>query len=140
MIKITKISNPTLKNNFHIEPPIYLVSGIVNWRLTTKPNVWYPPTDVYETDKNIIVRVEVAGMNENDFSIGIHQNILVISGVRRESSTSRSFHQIEIHFGEFYADIEIPIPIERENIEASYQDGFLLVILPKLRTKQINIT
>ena len=66
--------NPTLPDNAD-----YV---IVNWRISSNPHTWRPPTDVYEREDSIIVRVEIAGMNEKDFAISLDQNTLVIRGVR----------------------------------------------------------
>ena len=119
--------------------PYYYISGIVNWHLTPRPNVWRPPTDVYETEDRIIVRVEVAGMHDGEFTVNFDQGILIISGTRPEMSEKKTFHQMEIHFGEFLSEIEIPVPVDLERIEAAYQDGFLRISLPKALPKQIKI-
>jgi HSP20 family molecular chaperone IbpA len=54
----------------------------IGWQVNIHSYSWSPPTDVYETDVSFVVRVEVAGMRESDFSINIDKNFLVISGVR----------------------------------------------------------
>ncbi len=117
----------------------YYVSGLVNWHITGKPNVWHPPTDVYETDEKIVVRVEIAGMREGEVSVNFDRHILSINGIRPEVTEKRAFHQMEIFFGEFSSDIEIPVPIDTAQIQAEYQDGFLRVFLPKAATKNIQI-
>jgi len=119
--------------------PFYYVTGIVNWNLTPRPNVWRPPTDVFETEDRIIVRVEIAGMHDGEFSVNFDQGILMISGSRPEVSEKKTFYQMEIHFGEFLAEVDIPTPIALDRIEAAYQDGFLRITLPKALPKQIKI-
>ena len=59
----------------------------VSWQV--RSNIWSPPTDVYETDKSYIVRVEIAGMREEDFEVAFENHTLHISGVRPDSSTRR---------------------------------------------------
>ena len=117
----------------------YYVSGLANWHITGKPNVWHPPTDVYETDEKIVIRVEVAGMREGDVSVNFDHHILSINGSRPEIAEKRAFHQMEIFFGEFSTDIEIPVAIDTDHIQAEYQDGFLHVFLPKAAPKKIQI-
>ena len=114
---------------------------IVNWRVTSSshPRAWRPPTDVYELEDRIVVRVEVAGMNENDFSLNLDQNILTIQGVRSDSSERRAYHQMEINFGEFITSVELTIPIDSEKVRAEYQNGFLWIYLPKAPPKTIKI-
>jgi HSP20 family protein len=112
---------------------------IVNWRIPTHPHTWRPPTDVYEREESVVVRVEIAGMNENEFSISLDQNILAIHGVRQDTNERRAYHQMEINFGEFLTTIEIQALIDVEHVSAEYQNGFLWVLLPKAQPKIINI-
>lgn len=117
----------------------YLNNGLIHWRVSMRPHLWRPATDLFELEDRYIVRVEVAGMNEKDFSISMDQNVLTIRGARPDSSERRAFHQMEIQYGEFITQVEIPNNIERDRVEAEYQDGFLRVILPKAQPKQIRI-
>jgi len=112
---------------------------IVNWRVSTRPRVWRPPTDVYEHDDKIVVRVEIAGMNENDFVLSLDQNILTVRGIRPDVTERRAYHQMEINFGEFATAVEILVPIDSEHVRAEYQNGFLWITLPKTQPKQIKI-
>ncbi len=41
-------------------------------------SIWTPPTDVYETEENLIVKVEVAGMREDDFEVSVEDQVLII--------------------------------------------------------------
>lgn len=125
--------------NSSSERSTYVVTSILNWRFGIRPNTFHPPTDLYETDDKIVVRVEVAGVNDNDFSIIFDQNILTVSGIRNESPERKAYHQMEIHFGEFFTSIEIPVPIEKDRIEALYENGFLWVYLPKATPKEVRI-
>jgi HSP20 family protein len=101
----------------------------VSWQV--RSTIWSPPTDVYETDKAYIVRVEVAGMREEDFEVAIENQILHISGVRPDSSARRAYHQMEIRFGKFATSISLPGLVDIEQSHAEYKDGFLTVTLPK---------
>lgn len=112
---------------------------IVNWRITSRPRTWRPPTDVYEHDDKIVVRVEVAGMNESDFELSLDQNILTVRGVRSDVTERRAYHQMEINFGEFATSVELLIPIDSEHVRAEYLNGFLWVFLPKAQPKYIKI-
>jgi HSP20 family molecular chaperone IbpA len=111
----------------------------IGWQVNIHSYSWSPPTDVYETDVSFVVRVEVAGMRESDFSINIDKNFLVISGVRVDAQERRSYHQMEIRFGEFSSGVELPHGVNFDKAEAEYEDGFLTVILPKLVPTGIKI-
>jgi len=114
-------------------------SGANRGRNGMRPHVWRPPTDVFETDDAIVVRVEVAGMDEAEISIVLHDRFLVIHGVRQDVSERRSYHQMEISFGEFMTEIELPAPIIAEEVVAEYKCGFLKVTLPQERPQRIYV-
>lgn len=111
----------------------------IGWQVNLHPYSWSPPTDVYETDAGFIVRVEVAGMREADFSIGVEKNFLVISGVRVDVQERRAYHQMEIRFGEFSTAVEIPPAVDVNRADAEYEDGFLTVVLPKLKPAAVKV-
>jgi HSP20 family protein len=90
-----------------------------------------PPTDVYETEDCIEVRVEVAGMKPDDFQLALTDQTLVITGVRQDSSNKRAYQQMEISWGEFRTEVYLPMAVKTDQITATYQDGFLIVNLPK---------
>ena len=135
MITVSLKSNPR-RNSPKPDTSDYV---LVNWRITSHSPTWRPPTDVYEREDSVVVRVEIAGMNENDFSITLDQNILSIRGVRPDTNERRAYHQMEINFGEFQTAVELMIPIDIEHIQAEYQNGFLWVVLPKAQPKVIKI-
>ena len=113
------------------------VSRTVGWHVTT--SVWSPPTDVYETDVEFVVRVEIAGIEETDLDVSFENGILVISGVRPDVPERRAYHQMEIHFGKFSTSIGIPGPIDLDHSTAEYKDGFLSVRMPKARATDVKI-
>jgi len=111
----------------------------IGWQVGIHSYAWSPPTDVYETDASFVVRLEVAGMRQSDFSIDVEDNFLIITGVRSESPEKRLYHQMEIRFGEFSTAIEIPAGADVSKAQADYEDGFLNVVIPKIKPTTINI-
>lgn len=109
----------------------------INWRV--RSSVWSPPTDVYETEEGFVVRLEIAGMREEDFEVAMEASLLTVSGVRPDINERRAFHQMEIWFGRFEIAIEIPVPIDVEASLAEYRDGFLMINLPRLDSKQLKV-
>ncbi|MEJ2597158.1 MAG: Hsp20/alpha crystallin family protein [Anaerolineales bacterium] len=114
-------------------------SGSLRWRFIVRTPTWRPPTDVFEIEQAYVVRVEVAGMKEDDFTIELDQNVLSIHGVRADLPERRAYHQMEIYFGEFGIEMELPGTVIANQVQATYQDGFLRVILPKARPRQVQI-
>jgi HSP20 family protein len=111
---------------------------------------WRPPTDVYETDDSVVVKVEIAGMEEGDavftskFTISLSDRNLTISGVRRDplpesQALTLSYQQMEIRYGEFETEVYLPWAIVEEEIEATYEDGFLRVVLPKAKAQKLPV-
>jgi HSP20 family protein len=111
----------------------------IGWQVSIHSYAWNPPTDVFETEASFVVRLEVAGMRQSDFSIDVEDNFLVISGVRSESLERRTYHQMEIRFGEFSSAIEIPTGADVSKAQADYEDGFLNVVIPKIKPTVLNI-
>jgi len=107
----------------------FIASG--RWLLVRRHQLWSPPTDVYETDKCVVVKVEIAGMRREDFHVVLSGHTLTISGTRRDPAAKLGYHQMEIRYGEFASQVHIPGSIVQERIEASYENGFLSVILPR---------
>jgi HSP20 family protein len=139
MVEITFKSDPLHLSHYNPEEPQYR-NPEIHWHIYTRPLVWRPPTDVYETEDIIVVRVEIAGMREADFNVSLEERILTIHGVRPDTSERRAYHQMEIPFGEFSTEVELPSAVIVDEIEASYRDGFLKIILPKARPHHIQIT
>jgi len=100
---------------------------------------WCPPTDVYEAENMLNVRVEIPGLRENEFTIELNGRILSIHGVRQDLNERRAYHQMEIRFGEFNIELELPFHVDADQVEAVYSNGFLRVRLPKAQPRQISI-
>ena len=111
----------------------------VGWQVQVRSGVWSPPTDVYETDSNYVVRVEVAGMREDGFDISVEDKFLMISGSRPDVPERRAYQQMEIRFGKFESVVGLPGPIDIEASRAEYKEGFLTVTLPKAKPNHIQI-
>jgi HSP20 family protein len=109
------------------------------WVSARQHKIWRPPTDVYETDDCIVVKVEIAGMAQEDFSISLEAKKLLISGIRRDPAAKLGYQQMEILYGHFETQVLLPRAVEVEKIEARYQNGFLNVRLPKALPHQVPV-
>ena len=109
------------------------------WVSTRQHQTWCPPTDVYETDDCVIVKVEIAGMKETDFAISLEAKKLTISGVRRDPAAKLAYQQMEILYGQFETHVHLPRAIDEDRIEATYHNGFLSVRLPKAEPRQVPV-
>jgi len=124
------------KPGFYVMDDIQRMSpDAIHLHLPMRSPAWRPPTDVYETEEAVIVRVEIAGMHETDFSIVLDGRYLSIRGVRQDVPERRAYHQMEIRYGEFSVDVEMPAAVDVENVQAIYQNGFLKIMLPKVHIR-----
>lgn len=94
---------------------------------------WNPPTDIFETDDALHVKIEVAGLRERDIEVKINREYLVIRGRRADSDRMNNarFHLMEIHYGSFERVVRLPHPVELKRITATLENGFLKVHVPK---------
>ena len=97
---------------------------------------WQPDVDIFETETELVVRVEIAGVRSQDLNVKVDGQILRISGIRLapEGFQVRRLHQMEIACGPFERRLRIPIPFDRNAVTAQVADGFLNVVLPKVET------
>ena len=138
MISIELKSNP--KNPMWLLPDEnYKTVGHFHYRTSARSPKWRPPTDVYENEEAIIVRVEIAGMSESEFSISLNDRTLTIQGVRPDQSERRAYHQMEINFGEFKTEVLLHWPVDSQDVQAEYKDGILRLVLPKTKPHQVKI-
>jgi HSP20 family molecular chaperone IbpA len=140
MNTFTYRNKPTRLSSISASDQAHHTTAIIDWQLSMHPNLWNPPTDVFETETKLVARVEIAGMNEEDFSVRIDQNHMVISGIRLETPEQRAFHQMEIHYGEFCSEVDLPDLLDFNKVEAEYRDGFLVVTIQKALPTHVNIS
>lgn len=101
-----------------------------------------PPADIIELEHKLVVLIEIAGMRTTDFDITLHNRTLTIIGVRERIPLDNPayHHQVEINFGEFRIDLDLPRSVQRDGISAVYQHGFLQIELPRQTAEQVPIT
>lgn len=99
----------------------------------TEPFSFGPSVDIEETEKDIIVRAELPGMDRNEFSIELENNVLTIEGEKKhqEEHKDRNYHRMECSYGRFSRRIPLPGEVIAEKAEATYDKGVLTVTLPK---------
>ncbi|HJW89355.1 MAG TPA: Hsp20/alpha crystallin family protein [Anaerolineales bacterium] len=136
-----ELKSDRLRPGWYISDEIqHITSGINRGRASlARPHVWRPPTDVYETEDVVVVRVEVAGLRDDDFSISLAGRSLSIRGTRQDVSERRAYHQMEITFGEFLSEVELPCSVLAEKASAEYKTGFLHLWLPKEQPVKISV-
>ena len=134
------VSSDSMRRVWHIADDFQnSLTDATRWRIISRPHAWRPPTDVYETEDAIIIRVEVAGIRNSDFTISLVERNLTVRGIRQDTTERRAYHQMEIPYGEFSTEIELPYLVNSDKVEAIYRDGFLRITLPIEHPKHIKI-
>jgi len=106
---------------------------------------WVPACDIYETDKDIVVKAELPGLKKEDVFVSIDNNVLMLRGERKFSDEVKreNFHRVERTYGEFLRSFTLPTFVDMTKILAEFKDGILIVTLPKreeAKPKQIEVT
>lgn len=94
---------------------------------------WEPNTDIFETEQQVIIRLELASVSRDDITIIVKNGKLHITGVRQRLPIDDPvyFHQMEIHCGEFGKVITLPESLEHNEIVAALEDGILDIRISK---------
>ena len=118
---------PTMED--FIEKFFYGWPGIVKDAELT----WVPRVDVNETDKDIILDVELPGIDKKYVKVEVKDNILSISGERNQEKKTDNAEscRIERHYGKFERTFALPDTVLTDNVSAKYKDGILILTLPK---------
>ncbi|MEW5875631.1 MAG: Hsp20/alpha crystallin family protein [Candidatus Zixiibacteriota bacterium] len=112
-----------------------MFNQLSNWRKTPAANrLWRPPTDVWESDDEVVVLIELAGVSQSAVTLSLNDNILTVKGERRPIPNREGccFRNMEIWTGRFERNIYLPETIDPEGVRATYRDGFLEVHVGKL--------
>ena len=105
---------------------------------------WRPPVDIYETDDGIVLKVELPGVNKDDVSVEVKDNVLTLKGERLLDPKIKDDHYYrkERSFGKFNRSFSLQEPIKPDLIKAGFKDGILTVEVPRPeeeKPKQITV-
>jgi HSP20 family protein len=103
-----------------------------------------PPVDIYEDEHNIVLKLEVPGIDEKDIDVRIDNNTLSVHGERKieKEEKEENFRRVERQYGSFTRSFTLPSSVEPEQVSADYNQGVLKVKLAKkaeAKPKQIKV-
>jgi HSP20 family protein len=103
------------------------------WGKDIQSNFAYPPANIHETTDAYHVALSAPGRNKEDFSIQVDNNLLTISFEKKPETEQANFKTIrkEFNFRSFKRSFSLDEKIETTGIQAKYENGVLLVLLPK---------
>jgi HSP20 family protein len=103
-----------------------------------------PAVDIYEDAKRVVLKLEVPGIEEKDLDIRVENHTLTVKGERKFEGEEKeqNFHRIERRYGSFFRAFTLPLTVDTESVQASYNAGVLKLELakkPEAQPKQIKI-
>jgi len=106
------------------------------WKEELPRGVWSPPVDILERENEVVLKVDLPEMNQDQIEIKVEENTLIVRGERKfiKETPAGTYLQIERPYGTFQRTFAIPRLIDQEKIKASYKDGVLRIVLPKRET------
>jgi HSP20 family protein len=94
---------------------------------------WAPRVDVEETDKEILVKADLPGVDPKDVEVSVTEDALVLRGEKKEEreEKKKNYHMTERFVGRFYREVPLPAGTEPEKITAASAKGVITVTIPK---------
>ena len=119
-----------------VSSSVHFVTRSVGGQGSAKAH-WVPNTDVYSTDSGLVVKVELAGMRNDNLEITVEGHRLRISGTRPDGCRSPkcNFLVMEINYGAFESVLELPPGYDLSQAKATYLNGFLRIDVPLAPTQ-----
>lgn len=107
--------------------------------------VWSPMVDVYEDNEAIVIKADIPGMKQEDIDIEMNGDLLTIRGERKFEDEERrdNYVRVERQYGAFQRSFTIGVPIESEQIKATYRSGILELTIPKaeaVKPKKVQVS
>lgn len=93
----------------------------------------YPAMNVWANDDGLVLTAEVPGVNPQDIDINVVGETLTLSGERMpdELNEGSRYHRQERGYGKFTRSVQLPFPVDVNEVEASFKDGVLHVAMPR---------
>jgi HSP20 family protein len=94
---------------------------------------WGPNIDVFEKDDNVVVKVELPGVKQEDIEVFFSNDTLTVKGERATESgiKNEDYHRSEIAYGAFSRTVPLPTGLDINNIDAVYANGILRITLQR---------
>ncbi len=114
-----------------------IMRKMVITRMTSSSfSLWEPPIDLYESDTDLIVFMEAAGIDAQQIKVVVESRMLTIKGERKcPVNDINTVHQLEIEYGRFERQLVLPRRIDTSRVISECRHGFLKVCMPLLKTQ-----
>ncbi|MGB3684068.1 MAG: Hsp20/alpha crystallin family protein [Rubrobacteraceae bacterium] len=97
----------------------------------THATAWVPATDIFLSGEDLVIRCEIAGVDERDIDVSVTGGILVISGDRTNDTRDEDvvYYVRERFYGNFRRTMTLPEGVNESQIRASYENGMLEITI-----------
>lgn len=105
---------------------------------------WAPSVDIYETENELVIKADLPEVAEKDIDVRVENSTLTVRGERKldQKVKEENYLRMERPYGFFSRSFSLPNTVNTEQIQAQYNDGVLMVTLPKRsesKPKQVRI-
>ncbi|MEI8143420.1 MAG: Hsp20 family protein [Candidatus Berkelbacteria bacterium] len=106
--------------------------------ITPSKSVAMPKIDIMEKGDQIVVKAELPGMKEEDISVEIKDNIMTISGEKKDEveQKEKGYFYRESHSGAFARSFHLPAEVVASKADAEMKAGVLIISVPKVEEKK----
>jgi HSP20 family protein len=106
--------------------------------------MWTPAVDLYETNDDLVLTMELPGVRDKDVAVSITGDLLSVKGERRFEQDAKEHQLLHIErvYGKFERLVQLPFPVQADKVKAAYRDGVLEIRLPKaeeVKPKEIKV-
>jgi HSP20 family protein len=94
---------------------------------------WIPAADIYESDNELVVNLDLPGVDPKTVDVRVENNVLSIRGERQfdDKQNKENFHRVERSYGPFARSFTLSTSVDPDKIRANYRTGVLSIALPK---------
>lgn len=102
-----------------------------HWGLSRSRRAIFPAVNVFRSGEGYLLKAEISGLSKEDIGLEVKDNTVRIMGDRKPdfSTPESSLHRRERDFGKFDRTIQLPVQIDKDRVEASYDDGILTIMM-----------
>jgi HSP20 family protein len=105
---------------------------------SAREHSWTPALDVYETKKDVIVAVDIPGIDPKEVFVSIMEDSLTIKGERKKETDLKDeeLYRSEREFGPFQRMIQLPSEVVADKAKATYANGVLTIVVPRTQKSE----
>ncbi len=126
--------NTSASLELELDKKIDLLVNTLQQTVALQPAMpWVPTMNIWESENNILLTFDVAGVSKEDIDVSVRGNLLTISGSKKSRSVENGFTPIrfEMRNGPFHRSIVLPIDAATAEIRSQVVNGILEIEIPK---------